>query len=359
MEVSQISELFTTVKSNVIGEYKVNFIRNFDQFNTYSDNKIYIVDNRLLNLYKIELKNFLNPSRLISIEAKEESKTLNYIYPIIKELLHLGVRKDSTLVAVGGGVTQDIVAFISSILFRGIKWEFYPTTLLAQCDSCIGSKSSINFEGYKNLLGTFLPPTEIFIYPNFLNTLDEKDIKSGIGEMSHYFLGKKQSKIFELFENYEKILKDRSLLIKYIKSSLSIKKEIIEIDEFDENKRHIFNYGHTFGHALEFVTNYKITHGQAVTIGINIANYVSLKKNLIDIIKFNEILELTKINFPSYDFKSFEIKDYMSALSKDKKNKGNYLGCILIDQEHKLEKYFIDINDDFKTLIKEFFNHYV
>ena len=83
---------------------------------------------------------------------------------MIRQLIANNIRKNDTIIAVGGGITQDIVAFVSSILYRGVKWKFYPTTLLAQCDSCIGSKSSINFDNYKNLLGTFIPPNEIYIY---------------------------------------------------------------------------------------------------------------------------------------------------------------------------------------------------
>lgn len=346
------------ITSGVIGEYNINFIENLLlSLNQNLNNKklIYLIDDRLPDLYSDEIKFISENHKVIYLEAKETNKTLNYAYKLIENLLEVGVRKDSTLIAIGGGITQDLVAFISSILFRGINWEFYPTTLLAQCDSCIGSKSSINFKGYKNLLGTFLPPKNIFIYKEFLNTLEIKDIKSGIGEMSHYFLSKKGSKIFELFNEYENLINHRSLLLPYIKESLRIKKDVIELDEYDKNERHIFNYGHTFGHALEYITNNKIPHGQAVTVGINIANFISMNKNLLTKKKFDEIYKLTKINFPEYRLSVSLIPKYIDALSKDKKNKDEYLGCILLDQNHDLKKHYLKMDNDFEKILIQFF----
>ena len=346
------------IKSGIIGEYNIYFIENLLlSLNQNINNKklIYLIDDSLTDLYPKEIKFILENHKVIFIDAKENNKTLNYVDKLVEKLIEVGVKKDSTLIAVGGGITQDLVAFISSILFRGVDWEFFPTTLLAQCDSCIGSKSSINFKGYKNLLGTFLPPKNIFIYTPFLKTLEVKDIKSGIGEMSHYFLGKKESKIDELFGDYENIIMQRSSLKPYIKESLKIKKEMIELDEYDKNERHIFNYGHTFGHALEFISNYAIAHGQAVSIGINIANFISMNKKLLTKKKFDEIYKLTKINFPEYKLSTSLIPNYIDALSKDKKNKDGYLGCILLDQNHNLKKYYIEMDNHFVKILTQFF----
>tara|TARA_B110000483_G_scaffold243135_1_gene331489 strand:+ start:1506 stop:2588 length:1083 start_codon:yes stop_codon:yes gene_type:complete len=357
MEDIQTSDSFK-VTSSVIGEYNVNFIDDLQlSLSQNLDNKklIYLIDDSLPDLYPKEIKLLLDNHDIIYIDAKESNKTLDYSNKLIENLLKFEVKKDSTLIAVGGGITQDLVAFISSILFRGINWNFYPTTLLGQCDSCIGSKTSINFKGYKNLLGTFLPPKNIFIYTGFLSTLEIKDIKSGIGEMCHYFLGKKESKIFELFDEYENLIAKKSSLLPFIKESLNIKKKLIELDEYDKKERHIFNYGHTFGHALEFITNNEIPHGQAVTVGINIANFISLKKKLLTKKKFDEIYRLTKINFPEYKMSEFLIPKYIDALSKDKKNKDGYLGCILLDQNHVLKKHYLKMDNDFKKLLIQFF----
>ena len=145
-------------------------------------------------------------TQLIIIDPKESNKNIEYSVVLINLLLEKNVRRNDILIAIGGGITQDLVAFISTILFRGLKWVFIPTTLLAQCDSCIGSKSSINFNNLKNLLGTFYPPQEIFICPEFLLTLPITEIKSGIGEMYHYFITKDLNLVHELNNNYKNYL---------------------------------------------------------------------------------------------------------------------------------------------------------
>jgi 3-dehydroquinate synthase len=273
---------------------------------------------------------------------------------VIRKLLALNVRKDDILVAIGGGITQDIVAFISSILFRGLKWNFFPSTLLAQCDSCIGSKSSINFDSYKNLLGTFNPPTNIFIYKDFLNTLTESEVRSGIGEMLHYYLTEGVELGEQITSQIDNLLKDRTGLEFFIKNSLRIKKKVIEIDEFDLSIRHIFNYGHTFGHAIEAVTHYSIPHGQAITIGMDLANFISLERQILNLDQFNQMHNILLKNMPPFEFNDDNILDYLKALSKDKKNKNNKIGCILSTAPGKVEKYLIDNDDCLKQTILKY-----
>ena len=119
-------------------------------------------------------------------------------------------------------------------------------------------------------------------------------------------------------------------IIRDINESLRIKKKIIEIDEYDESIRHIFNYGHTFGHALESITKYKISHGQAVTLGIDLANFISFKLGYISESLFLKIHKILGKNKPEFYFNNNNIKSYLNALSKDKKNKGDLIGCILL-----------------------------
>ena len=229
---------------------------------------------------------------------------------------------------------------------------------MGQCDSCIGSKSSINFDNYKNLLGTFNPPTEIFIYNSFLNTLSDSEIKSGLGEMLHYFLTDGIDLASSLSNNYNDLIVNRTNLIPFIKSSLKIKKRIIEIDEFDLSIRHIFNYGHTFGHAIEAISNYSIPHGQAITIGMDLANYISLKLNMLSKEDFNNMHSILIKNKPSYYINLDNIDLYCSALSKDKKNKGNNLGCILSNGPGNVKKVFLKIDFKLKKLILNYFKTY-
>jgi len=173
------------IKSS-FGSYEVNNSRlskNF--FFKNSKNVFYLIDRNVYSKNKIinQIK-----KNIILIKSDENSKNYLKISDIIQKILKKKIKRDSVIFAIGGGVVQDISGFIASILFRGIKWNFIPTTILAQCDSCIGGKTSINFDKYKNQLGNFYPPKKIFLDTNLLDTLKVRDIKSGLGEMAHYYL---------------------------------------------------------------------------------------------------------------------------------------------------------------------------
>lgn len=350
-----------SVSSKVRGLYDVHFIEDIKKSLvtiTKKNNLIFIIDEKVSILFKEELSIILSNCRYILIKISEENKTINYTQEVIRELIKVNVRKDDTLIAIGGGITQDIVTFIASILFRGLEWKFYPTSLLAQCDSCIGSKSSINFDQYKNLIGTFNPPSEIFIYAGFLNTLTESEIRSGIGEMLHYYFTEGISLAQEVSDKFYELLTNRNILPYFISNSLRIKKKIIEIDEYDTSIRHIFNYGHTFGHALEAITDYSIPHGQAISLGMDLANYISLQKQMISKDQFDEMHAILVKNIPSFTFTKNNIDSYIDALAKDKKNKGNKLGCILTYGAGKVEKVFVDIDESLRKLILDYSQSY-
>lgn len=250
--------------------YEVIFINDFAETikQTYIENTFFIIDKELAELYKDAINDISSKYGVLFIEAIEENKTLDYCQTVIETLMEKNIRKDSMLIAIGGGITQDITAFVSSILYRGIGWIFYPTTLLAQADSCIGSKASINFGGYKNLLGGFYPPSQIYIDLGFLETLPADEIKSGIGEILHFYLISGSRLSEELMNKYDELIVSPKKLKPFIVESLNIKKRVVEIDEFDRNERNLFNYGHTFGHAIETVSGYGVNHGQAVTMGM-------------------------------------------------------------------------------------------
>ena len=348
------------IKSKINGEYTVDFIQNLKlslEKEISRNNCVIIIDEKVLSFFKKEITVDIN-NKIVAIQCSEKNKTIDYAQEVIRKLVKLKFRKDSDIIAIGGGITQDIVAFISSILYRGVNWKFYPTSLLAQCDSCIGSKSSINFDKYKNLLGTFNPPSEIFIYNSFLNTLSDSEIKSGIGEMLHYFFTDGIDIALKLSNQYDKLISNRENLLFFIKSSLKIKKKIIEIDEFDLSIRHIFNYGHTFGHAIEAISNYSVPHGQAITIGMDLANYISLNLKMLSLENFNIMHNILIKNKPSYSINSDNIELYCSALSKDKKNKGNKLGCILSNGPGNVQKVFLNIDKNLKDLIINYFKVY-
>ena len=344
------------VKSS-IHDYSVNFI---DDFKSHLNNNLLegdyiIIDNNILDIYKKDLE-ILKSFNFIGIDCDENQKSYEGLIPIINSLINNGFKKNHRLVAIGGGITQDVTSFIASTLYRGVKWIFYPTSLLAQGDSCIGSKTSINFKNFKNQLGGFYPPNDIYIDANFCNSLGLAEIKSGLGEMLHYFIVSSEKD----FLFYKKYYKDAFLnvnsLLKIILRSLQIKKKYIEKDEFDQNIRQVFNYGHSFGHAIESLTNYKIPHGIAVSFGMDIANFVSYKMDLINEKIRNDILEVTEYIWNGYNLKEVKVEPLINALSKDKKNVGNKLGLILNNGYGKVFKKLVEPNKDFKNILIEYMN---
>ena len=354
-----MSESFT-IKSR-IAEYEVHFVDSFEAAVSHANpqTSFFIVDSGLLELYKDRFKNILPEQQILTVEALEQNKTLNFCQTIIKQLIQKNIRKNCTLVAVGGGIIQDITAFISSILFRGICWEFYPTTLLAQADSCIGSKTSINFESYKNILGGFYPPAQIFIDVDFLKTLPDDEIRSGIGEILHFYLVADSKMTESLMDQYDELIASRALLKEFIIESLRIKKDVIERDEFDRGERNIFNYGHTFGHAIESVSKYTVNHGQAVTMGMDIANYLSMKSEFMSNETFKEMNWILRKNMPSFNTEGYDMKAYYKALSKDKKNIEDDLVCILSQGPGLMFKSRIPLDEKLKTFIRDYFRNYM
>ena len=309
--------------------------------NEIRDGDVVIMDQKIKDLYPMLTAAIPDNNLLIDIDAHENQKSYEGLIPIIKKLIESGFRKNHRLIGIGGGVTQDITAFTASIMYRGVDWIFFPTTLLAQGDSCIGSKTSINFGEYKNQVGGFYPPNKIYIDLNFLDTLSHADLQSGIGEMSHYFVVSGENDFKQYKHNYKTALTDKSVIENMIARSLAIKKSYIEIDEFDQNERQIFNYGHSFGHAIESLSDYSVPHGIAVSFGMDMANFISVKMNLLDSKIRLEIKELLQKIWQGYDIKQLDVEKFCSALSKDKKNMGSELRLILCKGYGKVFKTFV------------------
>ena len=348
-------QLYNSIKiTSKVESYDVLFINNImDHIKLIvNEGDFIIIDSNIAILYKNILSCFQNNSIYI-LEANEVAKSYSNIEKIIINIVDSGFRRNNKIISIGGGITQDVTSFISFILYRGVKWVFYPTNLLSQCDSCIGSKLSINLKQYKNLLGGFYPPSHIYIDTTFLKTLTKKEVHSGFGEMLHYFLANSNDDY--LF--FKSILKTNDLLLNidtFIKRSLLIKKNMIEIDEFDTGPRHIFNYGHSFGHALESVTDYDIPHGIAVAYGIDLANLVSVKMGLLSNMERNKMRELCSFVTKDYPLPYISIEKFEIAIKKDKKNIDNQLGLILSRGIGQMEKVFCNF-EDIKSTIENYF----
>lgn len=339
------------VKSN-IKDYSVIFVDDFSKplIKDSSGESFLVIDQNVFNLYKHKFEGLLREGRFLVVEATELNKTLNYVNHVVRFLINHNIKRNNKLIAIGGGIIQDITGFVSSILFRGIEWIFYPTTLLAQGDSCIGSKTSINVDDFKNQLGTFYPPSHIVVDVNFLKTLTLADIKSGFGEVIKVHLLDGEKSLEYVDSHYEEAFLEPAVMKNLILRSLMIKKDIIEKDEFDKDYRNILNYGHTFGHAIESVTNYEVSHGQAVTMGMDIANYVSLERGMLSDKSCEMMRTVLLKNYPDYSFRKGQRDSFLIALTKDKKNVDENLTAILTEGPGKMRKVKIPFDELEKTL---------
>ena len=272
-------------------------------------------------------------------------------------MIDKGIKRGNQLVVIGGGITQDLGCFIATTLFRGLPWTFIPTTLLAQADSCIGSKSSINLLGHKNIVGTFSPPNEIFICSVFLDSLSEIELRSGIGEMLKVHMLDDYTSFQLIAKNYGHLFSDELILADFIRRSLLIKKRFIEKDEFDTGIRNLLNYGHSFGHAIEAATNFGIPHGIAITMGMDMANFISSEINLGRVELFEFCHPILKLNYRGYQSHPVSFDQFQSALQKDKKNVNQTLTLILPNSENKLEKIYIEKTSEFWDSCQNYFEN--
>lgn len=275
----------------------------------------------------------------ILLSVDEERKTLATVEWLYDRLLGRGLRRNGTVLSVGGGITQDLTGFAVSTLYRGVRWVFAPTTLLAQADSCIGAKTSLNHGRYKNLVGTMYPPDSVIVDPRFLATLSREDYFSGLGEVVKLHVIGGAASARRLEEAMSRLLaREDAALRAAVGDSLRIKKPFIEDDEFDRGRRNLLNYGHCFGHAIEAATAFAVPHGQAVVLGMLLAEAVAERRGLIGGTFRNELetrLFLPSLSVhPSLD--PAAVDAVVEAMRHDKKRTGAGLALVMCGDDFRM-----------------------
>jgi 3-dehydroquinate synthase len=345
--------------SSSLKSYQVEVVTELLEDGLYQPGKDFVlVDEHVLDLYP-----FLQSENIISIPAIEESKSLETVAFVIEKLRSLGANRNSHLIAVGGGIIQDIATFTASVFMRGITWTYYPTTLLGMADSCIGGKSSINVGQYKNIAGNFYPPEKILVDTKFCGTLKYEELISGLCEAVKICFAAQDDQ----FDKYLSLANDDGLvkeedLAEVISLSLLTKKKFIEEDEFDNGVRLLLNFGHTFGHAIEAAGNFSITHGVAVGLGMQMA--VKISSQLLSI-------ELPNLRAKLLDYyltsmlkgvpnlaKNLQLISAESILDKfksDKKHTNKEYVIIIPDQNGFLIRQYVNKNNEFELMLKEVF----
>jgi 3-dehydroquinate synthase len=268
---------------------------------------------------------------LIVWEAKETAKNLATVEKLASELVVRGADRSSLLVAVGGGVTGDVVGFLASIYMRGIPFVQVPTTLVAQVDSSIGGKTGVDLPAGKNLVGTFYQPLWVAIDPEFLTTLPDHVVAEGMAEViKTAWIG--DAHLVEILESHRDEIKGRNLqiLTEVVSRCARVKADIVMRDETEGGLRRVLNLGHTFGHAIEKASDYTISHGEAVAIGCVCAARLSLLLRKIDETIFCRLITLFETyGLPTMIPSELKTENIISALYADKKKKDKTLTFVL------------------------------
>ena len=281
------------------------------------NNKVLIVtDDGVPSTYVKTLAKQCEDPYVFTFKHGEESKNINTYQEIISFMISNNFTRGDLIIALGGGVVGDLAAFVASTFNRGIKFVNIPTTLLSQVDSSIGGKTAIDYDGIKNVIGTFYPPSLVLIDPNTLNTLEKRQFNAGLVEAIKMAATSNET-LFELIENSTDIYKD---IQEIIYQALLIKKQVVEEDEKEKGLRKILNFGHTIGHAIEVTSDY--LHGECVGLGMLYMASNEVKERLVKL--------LEKYNLPT---KVDVNKDKLfSLILHDKKRSGKNIDIVLVDK---------------------------
>jgi 3-dehydroquinate synthase len=318
--------------------YHVTVHTSFDELAHFSvdGNTMVVVDKKVYELYGDRFFSRVPAGQLIQIEAVEENKVIETALDICAKMTAIPAKRNARLISFGGGIIQDITGFAANILYRGIHWTFYPTTLLAACDSCIGGKTSLNYQSFKNLLGTFFPPDDIHIFTPFFKTLSERDFESGLGEVVKFNVMYGEEGIRNMEDNIDALLaRDDKTLDRFVNQSLLFKKRYIEEDEFDRGIRVHLNFAHTFGHAFEATSHYAIPHGTAVAMGTVVADRISLSRGWLSEDKVVRIENLLwKIIHVDASHLHVDMDAILGAIHKDKKQTDSHITAVLMRNDN-------------------------
>jgi 3-dehydroquinate synthase len=310
--------------------------------NHFSGKSIYLVgDANVLALYETEirqnLENLTGFRKMISFPPGEKNKSRKWRDTLENVLLQDHAGRDSLLLAMGGGVTGDLVGFVAASLYRGISLIHLPTSLIAQVDSSIGGKVGINHPQGKNLLGSFHQPQAIFIGTSFLQTLPRNEFSNGMAEVIKYAVLLDPELWDRLDEEHKGIMeRDPELLESMVQRSVELKIQVVEKDEKESEYRSILNFGHTVGHAIEQLSHYRIKHGFAVASGMLAA--AALSRQLFDypeekIERLRHTLKLyrlTPVSFSRYAF-----PDIWHIIQSDKKARERTPRFSLLDDRNQ------------------------
>ncbi len=277
---------------------------------------VVITDHNLERHYSAQLDQ-ISKERIVIGEG-ETNKTLATMEQIYTELIEMGADRKTFLLGFGGGIVTDITGFVAATYLRGVDFGFVSTTLLSQVDAGVGGKNGVNLGGYKNMVGTFNQPRFVICAVDMLRTLDDREVRAGIAEITKSAIIDDPA-LFEMLEgvSFEEYRSNDALIASSITASVKVKAAIVERDERESSERRKLNLGHTFAHAIEKLSN-KMIHGEAVAVGTIIATKIALNLGLIS---DDDAERIEKIHQTlGFDLTPpLPVEELLKAIVKDKK----------------------------------------
>ncbi|HIX55166.1 MAG TPA: 3-dehydroquinate synthase [Candidatus Sphingobacterium stercoripullorum] len=266
---------------------------------------------------------------VIEIEAGEENKTIETCQEVWKAMIEFGVDRNSLLLNLGGGVVTDLGGFVASTYKRGVDFIQIPTTLLSQVDASVGGKTGVDLGNLKNIIGTFTQPQAVVISGEFLNTLDKRQVISGLAEVIKHGLISDKALFLELQKCDLFNLTDQVLF-----RSVELKNEVVLVDPHEKGKRKTLNFGHTIGHAVEGYSlmhdKDSLLHGEAIAIGMICEAYLSFKYNGLKEEELKSISAFILKTFPNRPIPENGLQEMLSLMKNDKKNTGEKISFSLL-----------------------------
>jgi 3-dehydroquinate synthase len=302
------------------------FDTSFNQLDELVDKKktIVLTDR---NVFESHQEKFIG-WELIVIEPGEEHKIQSTVDEVIKLMIEMEADRSTTLVGVGGGVITDLAGYIASVFMRGIAFGFVPTTLLGMVDASVGGKNGIDVGVYKNMVGVIRQPKFLFYDYSFLSTLPEKVWSDGFAEIIKHACIKDAVAFKQLEkEDIDSIRNQSNVLGALIQRNVLLKTQVVQNDEFEKGERKLLNFGHTLGHAIE--TQYALTHGQAVAIGMSYALKLSEQiTGFQDSEKVRAVIKQYRLPIKG----DFDVKKVLDILKMDKKRVDKNMNFILLEK---------------------------
>ena len=287
-------------------------------------NAVIITDENIFSAHRVKFRNWnvitLKPGEVFKIQLTADA--------IIEQLIGFEADRSTTLIGVGGGVVTDLTGYVASIYMRGIRFGFVPTSLLAMVDASIGGKNGVDVGDYKNLVGSIRQPSFLLYDYNFLKSLPDIEWSNGFAEIIKHACILDQQSFKLLAKNHlQSIKKDKKLLASIIEKNVLLKTSVVKKDEFEKGDRKLLNFGHTLGHALE--TQYELTHGQAVALGMVFAAWLS--EQILGLKKSIEILQVLSL-YKLPTIASFDAERVFNVLTMDKKRVNDKMNFILLEK---------------------------